>query len=90
MEPNHPTLSVRRQCELLNLQRSTYYYPQHRERPEDLALMRAIDELYLKWPFFGSRRMAFELGVNRKRIQRLMRIMSRGVWGQTLFSGVRD
>ena len=38
--------------------------------------MRQIDELYLKWPFYGSRKMAEELGVNRKRVQRLMRRMS--------------
>jgi putative transposase len=47
---------------------------------EDLKLMRRIDELYLKWPFYGSRRMTAELStkdcpVNRKRIQRLMRVM---------------
>ena len=37
--------------------------------------MRGIDELYLKWPFYGSRKIAEELGVNRKRVQRLMRRM---------------
>ena len=39
------------------------------------GLLRRLDELYLQWPFFGSRRMAVTLGVNRKRIQRLMRIL---------------
>jgi putative transposase len=73
-------LSVRRQCELLGLPRSTYYYEPATESPENLALMRRIDEQYLKTPFFGSRRMAdwlsrWGLPVNRKRVQRLMRLM---------------
>jgi putative transposase len=45
------------------------------ESAEDLALMRRIDKLYLRWPFYGSRRMAAALGANRKRVQRLMRRM---------------
>ncbi len=78
--PNHPDLSIRRQCELLDLNRSSYYLPQATAPEEDLRLMRAIDELYLKRPFFGSRRMVrhLEFGddpLNRKRVQRLMRIM---------------
>jgi putative transposase len=59
----------------LGLPRSTWYYTPADETAENLALMRSIDELYLKWPFYGSRRMAQELGVNRKRAQRLMRRM---------------
>jgi putative transposase len=68
-------LSVQRQCELLRLPRSTYYYQPRPESAENLRLMRRLDELYLEWPFFGSRRMAVTLGVNRKRMQRLMRIL---------------
>src|SRR5712675_1601297 len=73
-------LSVRRQCALLNLARSGVYRPGPVTGADDLALMRRIDELHLKWPFYGSRRMVFELnqaghGVNRKRVQRLMRVM---------------
>jgi putative transposase len=73
-------LSVARQCELLGLPRSTYYYVAAAASEEDLQLMRAIDEQYLKTPFFGSRRMAITLSepgrpVNRKRVQRLMREM---------------
>jgi putative transposase len=73
-------LSVRRQCELLNFARSGVYRPVPVTSIDDLALMRRIDELHLKWPFYGSRRMAFELnqaghGINRKRVQRLMRVM---------------
>jgi putative transposase len=73
-------LSVRRQCALLNLARSGVYRPGPVTGADDLALMRRIDELHLKWPFYGSRRMVFELnqaghGINRKRVQRLMRVM---------------
>src|SRR4051812_36796804 len=73
-------LSIRRQCELLNLARSGVYRPVPVTSADDLALMRRIDELHLKWPFYGSRRMVFELnqaghGINRKRVQRLMRVM---------------
>ncbi len=73
-------LSVRRQCALLNLARSGVYRPKSVIGAGDLALMRRIDELHLQLPFYGSRRMTFELnkedrGVNRKRVQRLMRVM---------------
>jgi len=68
-------LSVRRQCELLGLARASWYYEPVEETAENLALMRRIDELYLKRPYFGSRRVADELAVNRKRAQRLMRLM---------------
>lgn len=63
------------QCELVGLARSTWYYEPVGETAENLALMRQIDEVYLKWPFYGSRKIAEELGVNRKRVQRLMRRM---------------
>jgi putative transposase len=73
-------LSVRRQCELLGLNRSTAYYTPAEETEENLCLMRRIDEQYLKTPWYGSRRMAHWLTiqgtvVNRKRVQRLMRLM---------------
>src|ERR1022692_4599928 len=74
-------LSVRRQCALLNLARSGVYRPGPVTGADDLAMMRLIDELHLKWPFYGSRRMVFELHqagrgiINRKRVQRLMRVM---------------
>jgi putative transposase len=73
-------LSVRRQCTLLNLARSGVYRPEPVPAADDLALMRRIDQLHLELPFYGSRRMLFELnkegrGVNRKRVQRLMRVM---------------
>lgn len=73
-------MSVRRQCELLGLNRSTWYYEPVPESAENLALMRRIDEQYLRTPYFGSRRMAVWFRaqgeeVNRKRVQRLMRAM---------------
>jgi putative transposase len=68
-------LSIARQCELLGLARSTRYYQVRGETCENLALMRRIDEQYLKTPFYGSRKLAWLLGCNRKRIQRLMRLM---------------
>jgi putative transposase len=72
--------SIRQQCELLSLNRSTWYYAAAVESAENLCLMRLIDEQYLRRPFFGSRRMAVWLEsvghvVNRKRVQRLMRLM---------------
>ena len=73
--PTHKRLSIARQCELLGLARSTRYYTPAGETAENLALMRRIDEQYLQTPFYGSRKMALELGVNRKRMQRLMRTM---------------
>jgi len=55
--------------------RSTYYYQPRPESAENLRLLRKLDQLYLDCPFFGSRKMAIELKVNRKRAQRLMRIL---------------
>jgi putative transposase len=80
IERNHPRISTARQCRLLGLPRSTYY---HRPQPtpaDDLTLMRKIDETYLAHPEFGSRQMARWFRrqgycVNRKRMQRLMRLM---------------
>ncbi len=73
-------LSVRRQCALLNLARSGVYRPKPITGADDLSLMRRIDELHLDLPFYGSRRMMFELNkdgrrVNRKRVRRLMQVM---------------
>ena len=69
-----------RRCELLEVARSTAYYRPEPVSEADLALMRLIDEIHLKLPFYGSRRMRDELEdrghkVNRKRVQRLMRLM---------------
>jgi putative transposase len=74
-------LSVRKQCELLGLARSSFYYEPASASKENLAVMRLIDEEYTRHPFYGSRRMAVWLRqqgqeVNRKRVQRLMRLMN--------------
>jgi len=76
---NHALPKTRR-CELLSVARSSAYYRPAPVSEEDLALMRLIDEMHLRWPFYGSRRLRDELqeqvhAVNRKRIQRLMRQM---------------
>jgi putative transposase len=73
-------LSIRRQCELLELNRSNLYYEPAGESPLNLKLMRLIDKQYTKAPFYGSRRMTEwlkrqEYEVNRKRVVRLMRLM---------------
>lgn len=81
IKSDHSRLSVARQCALLGLPRSSYYYePMGVESEENLRLMRQIDELYLKRPFFGSPRMTgwlrdLEWVVNEKRVARLMRLM---------------
>jgi putative transposase len=75
IEAEHKRLTIARQCALLGLARSTRYYRPAGESVENLALMRAIDEQYLRTPFYGSRKLSEVLGVNRKRIQRLMRQM---------------
>ena len=78
--PGHRGLSVSRQCRLLSISRSSFYYAPRAESPENLALMRRIDELFLKYPFFGSRQMVRQLRregvrVGRHRVRRLMRLM---------------
>jgi putative transposase len=78
--PEHPHLSICRQCELLDLNRSTSYLPPATESEENLRLMRRIDQQFLKTPFSGSRRMTIALEragetVNRQRVQRLMALM---------------
>ena len=86
LERDHEQISLRRQCELLGLNRSRVYYQPEPVSPEELGLMRRIDEIYTRCPFYGSRRITAQLNRddeqdwNRKRIQRLMRIMGiRGV-----------
>ncbi len=75
IEPELPGLSVRRQCELLGLNRSSWYYRPLGESAENLQWMRRIDEQYLKTPCYGSRKMAKALGISRAKAQRLMRRM---------------
>ncbi|MCP4398133.1 MAG: IS3 family transposase [bacterium] len=80
IEPNHPSLSIHRQCELLGLARASYYYEGQGEHPENIVLMHRIDQLFTDYPFYGVRKMTAHLcrqgyDVNVKRIRRLMRKM---------------
>jgi len=80
IEPDHPALSLAVQCELLGLNRSTWYDRRAAPSALNLELMRRLDEEYTAHPFYGSRRMTAVLRragyvVNRKRVMRLMRQM---------------
>ncbi len=80
IDREHQKLSVSRQCRLLAVSRSTVYYQPLGENAQTLALMRRIDELYLDYPFYGSRQMMRHLAregvaVGRHRVRRLMRLL---------------
>lgn len=81
IDSHHPTLSIRRQCDLLDLNRSTYYWRPASESALNLELMRLIDQEYTRAPFYGYRRMTARLNhqhsyaVNHKRVARLMQKM---------------
>jgi putative transposase len=80
LDGTHPQISLRRQCERLGISRSGSYYEPAPESEENLALMRLIDEEFLRHPFYGRRRMREWLrtqgqSVNAKRVGRLMRLM---------------
>jgi len=81
IEPNHSTLSIRRQCELVGLNRATFYCQPTSESALNLALMRLIDQEYTRAPFYGYRKMTARLNnehgyaVNHKRVARLMGLM---------------
>ncbi len=77
---HHPRLSIVRQCTLVSISRSSFYYEGKGESPLNLELMRLIDEQFLETPWYGSRQMARHLRrlgycVGRKRVRRLMRLM---------------
>ena len=80
IEPSNQQLSISRQCRILDVRRSSYYYQPKPLNLEELDLMRKIDERYLQNPSSGSRSISRQLGrqginVNPKRIQRLLRLM---------------
>ena len=81
IETDHPTLSIRRQCQLLDLNRATYYWQPARESALNRELMRLIDREYTRAPFYGYRKMTARLKdehgyrVNHKRVARLMQTM---------------
>src|SRR5579863_3744520 len=77
IEPEHSQLSIARQCELVSISRSGFYYQPAGETPLNLVLMRLIDAQFLETPWYGSRQMARHLRregymVGRKRVRRLM------------------
>lgn len=80
IEPEDESISISRQCELIDLPRSSYYYEPRPESPENLHLMKRIDETFTDYPFFGVMKMTEWLRqkqypVNPKRVRRLMRLM---------------
>lgn len=82
IQPDHPKVGIQRQCELIGLPRSSYYSEglAEQESPENLEIMKLIDNEYTKHPFYGTRQMRNFLRrngykINRKRVQRLMRKM---------------
>lgn len=81
IDADHDALSVSEQCELLGLGRSSYYYEPTPETEENLRIMNLMDEVHLRYPYYGSRQLSRVLDrlgycVNRKRVVRLMRIMN--------------
>ena len=80
IDPAHPALSIVRQCELVSISRSGFYYQPVGETAANLALMRVIDEQFLETPWYGTRQMVRQLrrdgyGIGRERVRRLMRLM---------------
>jgi len=80
VDPEHARLSIVRQCRLMSIARSSFYYEGKGESPLNLRLMRLIDEQFLETPFYGSRQMKrwlYRQGymVSRKRVRRLMRLL---------------
>ena len=61
IEPKHPKLSIVKQCDLVTISRSTFYYEGKGETPFNLLLMRLIDEQFMETPYYGSRQMARHL-----------------------------
>jgi putative transposase len=82
IERNHPSITIKRQAELLSVNRTSVYRPTQERQPsnENVQIMHRIDEIYMRRPYFGYRRMTTTLreqgfAVNRKRVRRLMRLM---------------
>ena len=81
IEPENKKIPIVRQCELLGLNRASYYYQPVPANAKNLALMRRIDEIYTEFPYYGALKITAQLNrelpepVNHKRIARLMRLM---------------
>ena len=79
IDPLNKDLSVRRQCDLLQVNRSTIYYKAYATSADDTSLLNEIRDIWERYPFYGYRRITIELqskgyDVNHKRIQRLMKM----------------
>ena len=86
IEKDNPKLSIGKQCRLLSISRSSFYYQPKGETSLNLMLMRKIDKQFLETPFYGVQQMTWHLRndkhlVNEKRVRRLMRLM--GFVGET-------
>jgi putative transposase len=81
IEPENTEISITRQCSLLSISRSQYYYEPQPESEENLSIMKEMDKAYIKHPYYGVRRLRehikneMKISVNTKRIRRLMRLM---------------
>ena len=89
IDPGHPNLSLSRQCRLLRVSRASLDHKPGGESEDNRALMRRLDELFMAYPFYGSRQMVRHLrregvGVGRHRVRRLMRLMGLKVIYQPL------
>jgi putative transposase len=91
LDRDHPVLSVRRQCAMLGIARSGVYRLPRPANHDEPTLLRRIDEMFMRWPFLGSRRMTAMLraegqAINRKHVQRVARqskLVARGDQGNT-------
>ena len=75
IEPEHTAIPLVRQCQLLDLPRSTYYYEPIASEPEGLDLMARMDSFHFEYPMYGSRRLARQFDICREKAQRLMRVL---------------
>ncbi|MFC0391716.1 IS3 family transposase [Paenibacillus mendelii] len=82
VERDNAAITVKRQADLLSVNRTSVHRPDkvHRESEENVQIMHRIDEIYMKHPYFGYRRMTWflqeqGLEINRKRVRRLMKLM---------------
>lgn len=81
IDSNYSNLSIARQCDLLSVNKSTYYYKQRGLTKRDMEIMKVIDELYTEHPYFGARRMSkhlqpYDITIGRKAVSRYYRIMA--------------
>jgi len=75
IEPSHRQLSCVRQCHLIGLPRSSYYYEPIATPPAELDLMARIDRFHFEYPMYGSRRLAHQFGISRDKATRLMQVL---------------